>query len=93
MLSNDERRLLDLVSQSQEPVAPSSFFHTIHPPAFPSSAPEDDPAREAWSERQIGLYGALLRLHDLGLIRVVVPADGANPDLMEATLEGRAALG
>jgi hypothetical protein len=93
MLSDDERRLLELISQSKEPVAPSRFFHTIHPPTFPSSAPEDDPEREAWTERQIGLYGAMLRLHDLGLIRIVAPADGANPDLMEATLEGQAALG
>lgn len=93
MLSDDERRLLELVAASKEPVAPSSFFHTIHPPTFPSSAPEDDPEREAWSERQIGLYGGMLRLHDLNLIRIVVPADGSHPDLMEATLEGRAALG
>lgn len=92
MLSTDERRLLKLIAQSKEPVAPSSFFHTIHPPTFDYSASEDDPAREEWSERQVGLYGAMLRLHDLGLIRVVVPADGANPDLMEATEEGLAAL-
>jgi hypothetical protein len=32
----------------------------------------------------------MLRLHDLNLIRVVVPEDGANPDLMEATAQGRA---
>jgi hypothetical protein len=93
MLSDDERRLLELISQSKEPVAPSSFFHTIHPPTFPPSAPEDDPEREAWSELQIGLYGAMLRLHDLNLIRIVVPADGANPDLMEVTTQGVAALG
>jgi hypothetical protein len=93
MLSTDERRLLELISQAKEPVAPSSFFHTIHPPTFDVSAPDDDPDREEWAERQIGLYGAMLRLHDLNLIRIVVPTDGANPDLMEATLEGRAALG
>ncbi|MFF8036212.1 hypothetical protein [Streptomyces sp. NPDC016626] len=90
--STDERRLLKLISQSKEPVAPSSFFHTIHPPTFDSSALEDDPGREKWSERQISLYGAMLRLHDLNLIRVVVPEDGANPDLMEATDQGRAVL-
>lgn len=93
MLSNDERRLLELISQAKQPVAPSDFFHTIHPPTFDASAPEDDPGREAWTELQLGLYGAMLRLHDLNLIRVVVPADGANPDLMEATAQGIAALG
>lgn len=93
MLSNDERRLLELISQSKEPVAPSSFFHTIHPPTFPDSAPEDDPRRGEWTELQLGLYGALLRLHDLNLIRVVVPADGAHPDLVEVTTQGVGALG
>lgn len=93
MLSDDERRLLELVAQAKEPVAPSSFFHTIHPPTFPSSAPDEDPKREAWAEQQIGLYGAMLRLYDLNLIRVVVPADGANPDLMEVTTQGLGALG
>jgi hypothetical protein len=93
MLSNDERRLLELIAQAKEPVAPSSFFHTIHPPAFDRSAPDDDPEREAWAELQIGLYGAMLRLHDLGFIRIVVPADGANPDLMEVTKQGLGALG
>jgi hypothetical protein len=93
MLSDDERRLLELISQSKEPVAPSSFFHTIHPPTFPSSAPEDDPAREAWTEKQLSLYGAMLRLHDLNLIRIVVPANGENPDLVEATTQGVGALG
>ena len=93
MLSNDERRLLEMISESKEPVAASSFFHTIHPPTFPDSAPEDDPRREEWAEKQIGLYGAMLRLHDLNLIRVAVPADGENPDLMEVTTQGVGALG
>jgi hypothetical protein len=93
MLSNDERRLLELIAHSKEPVAPSSFFHTIHPPTFDASVPEDDPAREAWTELQLGLYGAMLRLHDLNLIRIVVPADGSHPDLMEATEQGMGALG
>jgi hypothetical protein len=93
MLSDDERRLLELIAQAKEPVAPSTFFHTIHPPTFDASAPEDHPDREPWTERQIGLYGAMLRLHDHGLIRIVVPADGANPDLMEITPQGVDALG
>ena len=93
MLADDERRLLELIAQSAEPVAPSNFFHTIHPPTFDQSAPDEDPAREAWTELQLDLYRAMLRLHDLNLIQVVVPADGANPDLMEVTPEGRAALG
>lgn len=88
MLSTDERHLLELISQSKEPVAPSSFFHTIHPPTFRTSAPGDDPDREAWGQLQIGLYGAMLRLYDLGLIRIVVPADGSHPDLMEVTTQG-----
>ncbi|MFF7335415.1 hypothetical protein [Streptomyces sp. NPDC008150] len=92
MLSTDERQLLKLISQAKEPVAPSDFFHTIHPPNFDANAGEDDPTREAWTELQLGLYGAMLRLHDLGLIRVVVPADGANPDRMEATPQGISAL-
>jgi len=92
-LSADERQLLQLVAKAEKPVAPSTFFHTIHPPTFTQDAPEDDPRREPWTELQLGLYGALLHLHDLGLIRVVVPADGANPDLMEATREGVDALG
>jgi hypothetical protein len=93
MLSTDERRLLELISEAKEPVAPSSFFHTIHPPTFDSSAPDDDPLRQEWTERQIGLYGAMLRLHELNLIRIVVPADGANPDLMKVTTNGIGALG
>jgi hypothetical protein len=92
-LNTDERRLLELVAQAKEPVAPSDFFHTIHPPTFDSDAPEDDPKREAWTELQLGLYGAMLRLYDLNLIRIVVPADGANPDLMEVTTQGVGALG
>jgi hypothetical protein len=91
-LSADERQLLQLISQAPKPVAPSDFFHTIHPPTFDQDAPDDDPRREAWTELQLGLYGAMLRLHDLNLIRVVVPADGANPDLMEATTAGVGAL-
>jgi hypothetical protein len=93
MLSTDERRLLELIAQSKDPVAPSDFFHTIHPPTFPTSAPDDDPDREEWTNLQLGLYGAMLHLHELNLIRVVVPADGANPDLMEATTQGIGALG
>lgn len=93
MLSDDERRLLQLISQSKDPVAPSGFFHTIHPPTFDPSAPDDAPDREAWTNLQLGLYRAMLRLHDLNLIRIVVPADGANPDLMEATTQGVGALG
>jgi hypothetical protein len=34
----------------------------------------------------------MLRLHDLNLIRIVVPADGANPDLVQATTQGVGAL-
>lgn len=92
-LSADERQLLQLISQAKGPVAPSTFFHTIHPPTFTQDAPADDPRREAWTELQMGLYGAMLRLHDLNLIRIVVPADGANPDLMETTRDGVGALG
>lgn len=93
MLSNDERHLLELIAQAGEPVAPSSFFHTIHPPAFDRNVPDDDPQREAWAELQIGLYSSYIRLHNLGLIRITVPADGENPDLVQVTPEGQAAIG
>lgn len=93
MLSSNERRLLELISQSKEPVAPSDFFHTIHPPNFPRNAADDDPDREAWTELQLDLYRAMLRLHDLNLIRIVVLADGENPDLVEVTTQGVGALG
>ncbi|MFC7794628.1 hypothetical protein [Streptomyces cinereoruber] len=91
-LNADALELLRLVSQSPEPVAPSSYFHTIHPPNFDASAAEDDPRREAWAEKQIGLYGEMLKLHEQGLVRIVHPANGERGDLMEVTEAGRAAL-
>jgi len=91
-LNADEHRLLQLVAQETEPVAMSDFFHEIHPPTFDSSAPEDDPAREKWQQRQIGLYGASITLWEGGLVRVVHPANGERPDLVSVTDAGRAAL-
>ncbi|MYU47962.1 hypothetical protein GTV15_12825 [Streptomyces sp. SID7803] len=46
----------------------------------------------AWQEKQFGLYKAMIDLHDGGLIRIVHPANGERPDLMEATEAGHAAL-
>lgn len=91
-LSQDERALLELISQATEPVAMSDFFHTIHPPTFPSSAPEDDPTREAWTELQLGLYRASANLWQGGLVEVVHPANGERADLVSVTEAGRAAL-
>ncbi|WP_159026609.1 hypothetical protein [Streptomyces vietnamensis] len=91
-LNADARELLRLIAESPEPVAASSFFHTIHPPNFPRSTSEDDPSREAWAEKQIGLYGEMLTLHEKGLLRIVHPANGERPDLVEATDAGHAVL-
>ena len=91
-LSTDERRLLELVAAAPEPVAMSTFFHDLCPPTFPASAPEDDPAREAWAETQMGLYRASLNLWQEGLVEVVHPANGERPDLVTVTDAGRAAL-
>ncbi|MEE1928857.1 hypothetical protein V1J52_11820 [Streptomyces sp. TRM 70351] len=91
-LNADEYELLRLIAQSPEPVAASDFFHTIHPADFERSAPEEDPRRVEWQEKQFGLYKAMLDLHDGGLIRIVHPANGERPDLTEATEAGHAAL-
>lgn len=91
-LSTDEHKLLTLIAQAGTPVVASSFFHQIHPPTFDSSAPDNDPVREAWAEKQIGMYGAYLGLHEAGLLRIVHPANGERPDLVEPTDTGRAAL-
>ncbi|WP_345601348.1 hypothetical protein [Streptomyces coacervatus] len=58
----------------------------------PGGLDEDHPDWEALTERQLALYGASISLHDKGLVRVVSPANGARPDLVETTAEGRAAL-
>ncbi|MFI8944827.1 hypothetical protein [Streptomyces syringium] len=92
-LSDDEHALLLRVAEAERPVAMSDFFHDIHPPDFPAEAAEDDVRREGWMQRQISLHTAQVRLHDLGLVRVADPANGARPDLVEATQEGRAAVG
>ncbi|MFE6023087.1 hypothetical protein ACFQ6O_42425 [Streptomyces sp. NPDC056441] len=91
-LNADEYELLRLIAQSPEPVAASDFFHTMHPANFERSAAEEDPRRVAWQEKQFGLYKATIDLHDDGLIRIVHPANGERPDLVEATDEGRTAL-
>lgn len=91
-LNADERRLLELIAQASEPVAASDFFHEIHPPTFDPGAPDDDPAREAWNEQQIGLFRASVTLWQGGLVRVVHPANGERPDLASVTDAGRAAL-
>ncbi|MFI8769488.1 hypothetical protein ACIGN6_31915 [Streptomyces sp. NPDC053792] len=91
-LNADARELLRLIAESPQPVVASSFFHTIHPPNFGRSVAEDDPRREAWTEKQIGLYGEMLKLHEEALIRIVHPSDGERPDLVEVTNAGRALL-
>ncbi|MEU7295155.1 hypothetical protein AB0A76_18350 [Streptomyces exfoliatus] len=91
-LNADARELLRLIAGSPEPVVASSFFHTIHPPNFDAAAAENDPRRETWTERQIALYGEMLKLHEKGMLRIVHPANGEHPDLVEATDAGHAAL-
>ncbi|MFC1421286.1 hypothetical protein [Streptacidiphilus cavernicola] len=89
-LSTHQRDLLSLVAKSTTPVAMSGFFETINPPA--PGLNEDHPDHPAWTERQLALYGVSLELWRQGLVRVVTPADGSNPDLVEATSAGLAAL-
>ncbi|MBB0247149.1 hypothetical protein FNQ90_24235 [Streptomyces alkaliphilus] len=91
-LNADEYELLRLIAQSPEPVAASDFFQTIHPANFERSAAEEDPRRVAWQKKQLGLYKAVIDLHDGNLIRIVHPANGERPDLVEATEAGHAAL-
>lgn len=68
----------------------SDFFSTINPPA--PGPTEDHPDHPAWIERQIALYGVSVALREEGLLSVVEPADGENPDLVKATGAGLAAL-
>ncbi|MFD4393775.1 hypothetical protein [Kitasatospora sp. NPDC058478] len=89
-LSDDEKALLSLVAEATAPVAMSEFFETINPPA--PGLNEHHPDHPAWTERQIALYGASVQLWQQGLVRVVTPADGSRPDLVEATDTGHAVL-
>ncbi|MET9483280.1 hypothetical protein [Streptomyces sp. NPDC006638] len=70
----------------------SDFVHSIHPPNFPVTAPEEDPDRLAWTGLQMGLYRASITLWENDLVQVVHPANGERPDLVEVTDSGRAAL-
>ncbi|MFF3547082.1 hypothetical protein ACFYXD_35255 [Streptomyces platensis] len=92
-LSREEYELLRLISQAPEPVAMSSLFDDVNSNPKPDiHAPEDDLVRVAWMEGQLALYGASLGIWEKGLVRVVHPANGERPDLVEATDAGRAAL-
>ena len=91
-LSADARSILEHVAQASEPVAMSSFFHTIYPPKFEISAPGDDPDRVVWQERQLGLFGAMIELYEADLVKVIHPANGERPDLVVVTDAGREAL-
>ncbi|MFC4463674.1 hypothetical protein ACFPH6_03520 [Streptomyces xiangluensis] len=44
------------------------------------------------AERQMAWYGVSVELWKKGLVRVVAPADGSRPDLVEPTGTGHAAL-
>lgn len=90
-LSNDERDLLQLISESAKPVAMSDCFPVLNP-AEPGMD-ENHPGHEAWTDRQIAWYGVSLQLGKQGLVRVVTPADGSHGDLVEATDAGLQALG
>ncbi|MET8677121.1 hypothetical protein ABZW18_05850 [Streptomyces sp. NPDC004647] len=89
-LSNDERELLRLVDESTAPVAMSDLFHIIHPPA--PGLDEHHRDHEAWTELQLGLYGASISLQTNRFVRIVSPANGERADLVETTAAGRAAL-
>jgi hypothetical protein len=92
-LSREEHELLRLISQAPEPVVMSSLFDNINANPKPDiHAPDDDPVRVAWMEGQMALYGASLGIWEKELVRVVHPANGERPDLVEATEAGRAAL-
>ncbi|NJA56676.1 hypothetical protein HC023_10045 [Streptomyces sp. NEAU-H3] len=55
-------------------------------------SPDDDPVRVAWVEETFALYGASVELWKQDLVRVVHPANGERPDLVEITQAGRARL-
>ncbi|MFE1767223.1 hypothetical protein ACFW81_23770 [Streptomyces angustmyceticus] len=93
-LSREERELLRLISQAPEPVAMSSLFDEIETKPQPEiDSPDDDPVRVAWYEEKLGLHWASVGLWEKELVRVVHPANGERPDLVEATDAGRALLG
>ncbi|MFB8401301.1 hypothetical protein [Streptomyces sp. NPDC055912] len=92
-LTVHERGLLRAVSQAPAPTAMSTFFPALTQAVLPEvHAPEDDPVRVAWADEQGALYGASVSLWRKNLVRVVHPANGERPDLVEATDEGRTAL-
>ncbi|MEV5673806.1 hypothetical protein AB0L28_34250 [Streptomyces sp. NPDC052503] len=91
-LNQDEHELLRRIAAAEKPVAMSEFFHDIHPPNFPTSAPEADPDRVVWQEHQFNMYGASVKLWQEGLVQVIHPANGEQPDLVEPTEAGRSAL-
>lgn len=91
-LSTEAKDILGRVSQTDQPVAMSSFFHAIHPPSFDRNVSEDDPARVEWMKLQLRLYRASVDLYEKGMVRVVHPANGERPDLVIVTDAGRAAL-
>ncbi|GCE02196.1 hypothetical protein [Embleya hyalina] len=84
-LSDDERALLREIAASPKPVAMSDFFHELSPPPGPFPSEEGAPKQEAWTQRQIDWYGVSLSLWRTGCVRVVSPANGERPDLVEAT--------
>ncbi|MFI5867229.1 hypothetical protein [Streptomyces sp. NPDC051546] len=92
-LSVHERGLLHAVAQAPVPAAMSTFFPALSRALPPEvHAPEDDPVRLAWTEEQMALYGASVALWQKNLVRVIHPANGEWPDLVQVTDEGRTAL-
>ena len=88
-VTEDERRLLDIIVARTEPAERFSLCVEINPPP----EPRDGRTRAAkeWQVRQLELIKALVALENRGLVRTAVPADGADPDLLVITEEGRAA--
>ncbi|MDK0525099.1 hypothetical protein [Streptomyces sp. ML-6] len=91
-LNQDERELLRRIAEADKPVAMSDFFHVMYPPNFDASVGEEHPDRVVWRDHQFDLYGASIKLWQNDLVRVVHPANGERPDLVEVTDAGRAAL-
>lgn len=88
-----ERDLLHAVAQSHVPVAMSDFFPGLNRAVPPHiDAPDDAPVRVAWVEEQFDLFRASVTLWQRELVTVVHPANGERPDLVEATVQGHAAL-
>lgn len=90
MLTPDERELLAAVHVYAAPVAMSVVARSIEP-AGPDTW-EGGARHDEWTRRHFELTRASIRLWQRELVRVIHPANGYRPDLVEVTAQGRAAL-